>query len=146
MAGPADLEVVIDGGAPALRLVRRRVPGVALLSVLDGQNSPIGRVMDSAPMTDGVLRLRATGGLVGMMRLLGEGWELDLGGHPSSPGWMTADGRDRLVLNLGWGARPALAALALAYAVAAGTGLLAGGRTTQWASGSISVSVPPPPL
>ena len=146
MAGPADVEVVMGDGTPALRIVRRRVPGVALLSVLDGHNAPIGRVTDSAPMTDGVLRLRETGGLAGMMRVLGEAWELDLGGHPSSPGWMTSDGRDRLVLHFGWGARPPLAALALAYAVAASTGLLAGGRTAPAGPRPISVSVPPPQL
>jgi hypothetical protein len=146
MAGPADVEVVMDDGTPALRLIRRRVPGVALLSVLDGRDEPVGRVTDTAPMTDEVFRLRGAGGLVGMMRYLGETWELDLGGHPSSPGWMTLDGRDRLVLDLGWGARPVLAGLALAYAVAAGTGLLAGGRVSRPGCRPVSASAQPPQL
>jgi hypothetical protein len=148
MAGPADVEVevVMDDRTPVLRLIRRRMPGVALLSVLDGRDAPVGRVTDSAPMTDEILRLRDASGLVGTMRRLGETWELDLGGHPSSPGWMTIDGRERLVLDLGWSARPGLAALALAYAVAAATGLLAGGRLTCSGGRPVNASAPPPRL
>src|SRR5258708_7211537 len=88
MAGPADVEVevVMDDRTPVLRLIRRRMPGVALLSVLDGRDAPVGRVTDSAPMTDEILRLRDASGLVGPMRRLGETWEQDLVGRRRAVG------------------------------------------------------------